>query len=432
MMTKPVIVTRAIKGAPLTRTELDNNFSNLDNASINIAGDSGTISGSLNDTFTIAGGSKIVTEVVNNQLVIGLTTNLDGGNSAVTTTGIEDGGTATGSDPSGEDYRGPTGATGSTGATGPAGATGATGPAGATGAIGPTGTTGTTGATGSFDSTSSITFNNEVYINNGGGDEGGELHLATPSTNSSLNNKVAIDVYQNRLRFFETGGSNRGFYVDLSTGANSVGTNLVSGGGSPYLYVESGTTIYTDRYNTTVSGYNINTQNSPDICSNNNTFGNPGWTTIWFAGETNISGASIGSGGNPQEYSNGTTIWSTNSQRGAFYLPAGKYNFNINMELYAQNGTGAIYLMWNPNFGNGAVDTSSIGFDSSSAHGGGYYISNMPLLPEEPVTNNTGYGYVSRTFIRNINAGWIAIGNSYSGYSGGLRGKITVLITQLS
>jgi len=143
-MTKPVIVTRAIKGAPLTRTELDNNFSNLDNASINIAGDSGTIQGSLNDTFTIAGGTKIVTNVVNNQLVIGLTTNLDGGNAATTTTGIEDGGTATGSDPSGEDYRGdtgpagPTGATGSQGPTGPAGATGDTGPAGATGAPGTT------------------------------------------------------------------------------------------------------------------------------------------------------------------------------------------------------------------------------------------------------------------------------------------------------
>jgi len=148
-MTKPVIVTRATKGAPLTRTELDNNFSNLDNASISIAGDSGTIQGSLNDTFTIAGGSKIVTNVVNNQLVIGLTTNLDGGNAATTTTGIEDGGTATGSDPSGEDYRGdtgpagPTGATGSPGATGPAGATGSTG---ATGSPGATGATGATGA----------------------------------------------------------------------------------------------------------------------------------------------------------------------------------------------------------------------------------------------------------------------------------------------
>jgi hypothetical protein len=126
-MTKPVIVTRASKGAPLTRTELDNNFSNLDNASISIAGDSGTISGSLNDTFTIAGGSKIITEVVGNQLVIGLTTNLDGGNSAVTTTGIEDGGTATGSDPSGEDYRGPAGPKGDKGDAGEAGASTLTG-----------------------------------------------------------------------------------------------------------------------------------------------------------------------------------------------------------------------------------------------------------------------------------------------------------------
>ena len=149
-MTKPVIVTRAVKGAPLTRTELDNNFSNLDNASINIAGDSGTISGSLNDTFNILGGTKISTNVVNNQLVIGLATNLDGGNSATTTTGIEDGGTATGSDPSGEDYKGDTGPAGPTGATGSPGATGATG---MTGEAGPTGATGSPGATGTTDYT---------------------------------------------------------------------------------------------------------------------------------------------------------------------------------------------------------------------------------------------------------------------------------------
>ena len=374
-MTKPVIVTRAIKGAPLTRTELDNNFSNLDNASINIAGDTGTINGSLNDTFTIAGGSKISTEVINNQLVIDLTTNLDGGNSAVTTTGIEDGGTATGSDPSGEDYRGPTGATG---AQGPQGDTGPTGAQGTTGATGPQGDTGPAGA-----------------------------DITLPS---------------------QTGNS--GKY--LTTNGTSTSWGSVSGG-SPYLYVESGTTTYTDRYHTTVSGYDINTQFSLDMCNNNNTFGNPGWTTIWFAGETNISGASIGSGGNPQSYSNSTTIWSTNSQRGAFYLPSGKYNFNINLELFSSNNTVSVYLMWNPNFGNGAVDTNSIGFDTSAAHSGtAGYISNIPLLTDEPFSNNEGYGLVSRTFIRNINAGWIAIGNPNSGTYGGLQGKITVLITQLS
>ena len=53
-MTKPVIVTRAGKGSPLTRTELDNNFTNLDNATIGIS--DGTNSGTLdlNDTINFA------------------------------------------------------------------------------------------------------------------------------------------------------------------------------------------------------------------------------------------------------------------------------------------------------------------------------------------------------------------------------------------
>ena len=53
-MTKPVIVTRAAKGSPLTRTELDNNFSNIDNATIGIS--DGTNSGTLdlNDQLTFA------------------------------------------------------------------------------------------------------------------------------------------------------------------------------------------------------------------------------------------------------------------------------------------------------------------------------------------------------------------------------------------
>jgi hypothetical protein len=53
-MTKPVIVTRAVKGAPLTRTELDSNFSNIDNATIGVS--DGTTSGTLdlNDTLNFA------------------------------------------------------------------------------------------------------------------------------------------------------------------------------------------------------------------------------------------------------------------------------------------------------------------------------------------------------------------------------------------
>lgn len=62
-------------------------------------------------------------------------------------------------------------------------------------------------------------------------DEGGEIFLNKSVTNTTLNTGLTIDVYQNRLRIFETGGTNRGGYWDISTLAAGVATNLA--GGSP-------------------------------------------------------------------------------------------------------------------------------------------------------------------------------------------------------
>lgn len=62
------------------------------------------------------------------------------------------------------------------------------------------------------------------------GDEGGEIFLSKSVTNTTLNGGVTIDVFQNKLRFFEQGGTARGFYIDMSTGGAGVATNLVSGG----------------------------------------------------------------------------------------------------------------------------------------------------------------------------------------------------------
>jgi hypothetical protein len=71
-MTKPVIVTRAAKGSPLTRAELDANFQNIDDATISVTGDTGTITNSLNDSFQISGGVATTSKVVSNALIIDL------------------------------------------------------------------------------------------------------------------------------------------------------------------------------------------------------------------------------------------------------------------------------------------------------------------------------------------------------------------------
>jgi hypothetical protein len=64
------------------------------------------------------------------------------------------------------------------------------------------------------------------------GSEGGQIDLALAASNTTLSGNVSIDVYQNRLRIFENGGSNRGVYIDLTATANSVGTNLIQSAAS--------------------------------------------------------------------------------------------------------------------------------------------------------------------------------------------------------
>lgn len=79
-MTKPVITTRIDKGEPLTFGEMDSNLQNLQNATLSVAGDSGTPQAlDLNDTLTIAGGTGISTVASATDT---LTVNLD--NTAVT------------------------------------------------------------------------------------------------------------------------------------------------------------------------------------------------------------------------------------------------------------------------------------------------------------------------------------------------------------
>ena len=61
------------------------------------------------------------------------------------------------------------------------------------------------------------------------GDEGGQLDLTTPQTNTTLcGGTVSVDIYQNRFRIFESGGSNRGVYIDLTQTSNGVGSDLLN------------------------------------------------------------------------------------------------------------------------------------------------------------------------------------------------------------
>lgn len=74
----------------------------------------------------------------------------------------------------------------------------------------------------------------EFTSTNASGDEGGQVNLAKPP-NATTSGGVTIDAYQNRLRIFENGGTNRGVYIDLTAAAGNAGTNLLTGGGATGL-----------------------------------------------------------------------------------------------------------------------------------------------------------------------------------------------------
>lgn len=78
-MTKPVIVTRLGKGSELTFQEGDDNFTNLRDATVTVAGDSGSAQAvDLNGTVTVAGGTGLSTAMSTGTVTV----NLD--NTAVT------------------------------------------------------------------------------------------------------------------------------------------------------------------------------------------------------------------------------------------------------------------------------------------------------------------------------------------------------------
>lgn len=80
--------------------------------------------------------------------------------------------------------------------------------------------------------TGDVTASQNLVSNFSSGDEGGEIKLATAQTNSVLiGGSVTIDINQSQIRFFETGGTNRGAYINLASAASGVGTNLLAGGG---------------------------------------------------------------------------------------------------------------------------------------------------------------------------------------------------------
>lgn len=241
-MTKPVIVTRASKGAPLTAAEMDANFNNINDAVITVTGDTGSITNSLNESFQISGGVATTSKVVNDSLIIDLD------NTAVTP------GSYTTADITVDAQGRITSAASGSATVTPAGAN----------------TQLQYNNSGALGASSNLTFDGTnlkapyLIATNSTGDEGGEMLLAKPATNSTIGGTgVTIDVWQNRLRIFEQGGDARGVYIDITAAGTGVGTNLLSGGGATDLDGLSDVVITSPSTNNVLFYNGSNWVNSP-------------------------------------------------------------------------------------------------------------------------------------------------------------------------
>jgi hypothetical protein len=81
--------------------------------------------------------------------------------------------------------------------------------------------------TGTNTFTNETTLRGLVNIGTGSADEGGEIQLAIPQTNTSLTNKVIVDVYRNQLRLWEGGPTSKGVNIDLTKAPDNVAGELI-------------------------------------------------------------------------------------------------------------------------------------------------------------------------------------------------------------
>ena len=97
--------------------------------------------------------------------------------------------------------------------------------------------------------TGSLIVSGSTMFASAGGDEGGEIQFGIPTTNTTLQNRVTVDVWRSRLRIFEGSAGANGVFIDLSkpTGNNNEITYKASG------LVNAGTFVTLDNIKATVT-----------------------------------------------------------------------------------------------------------------------------------------------------------------------------------
>jgi hypothetical protein len=242
-----------------------------------------------------------------------------------------------------------------------------------------------------------------------GGDEGGEILLGKPATNTTIaGDGVTIDVFQNRLRIFEQGGSVRGAYLDITSLGTGVSTKL-NGTADTASYVEYS-----------------NVANKPSLVS--------GSSQITFLSISSIpSGLVSGS----SQVLNGSGVWSGSAQ-----LPSGVVSGSSQITFGSISSIPSGLVSGSSQITFGSISSIPSGLVSGSSQiaiastsGFGTYLNQALLTTSSPtfdqvITSNNGNGTnfrlgddvwigdinVANTFrvqgLQDATQGYIVFGNS--------------------
>ena len=181
-----------------------------------------------------------------------------------------------------------------------------------------------------------VTSTGNLISSNSSGDEGGEILLYKPATNSTIaGTGVTIDVWQNRLRFFEQGGNARGFYIDITGGGTGVGTNLVGGGSGgtasdsfKNIAVSGQSTVVADSSTDTLSLVGSGIAITTDATTDTITLTNSGVTSL-----------SAGTGISVSSSTGGITVTNSSPDQVVAFTTSGSVSVSGSYPNFTINGT---------------------------------------------------------------------------------------------
>jgi hypothetical protein len=87
--------------------------------------------------------------------------------------------------------------------------------------------------------TATVTLSNKTLITPTiaavGGDEGGQIDFALAATNQTLTGSISFDIWRDRFRIFEGGGTNKGVFLQISSASATVGSEIIIDNGTQTL-----------------------------------------------------------------------------------------------------------------------------------------------------------------------------------------------------